>query len=201
MTSDTRERQAEIKRKTNETEILVSLNIDGVGHHQIDTEVPFLSHMLCLLAAHSMMDLKVWARGDIEVDCHHTVEDIGICLGEALKEALGDKRGITRFGSAYVPMDEALVRVVVDISGRPYLVLNGDIPGDRVGSFPVELLPDFLQALVSHAGMNLHIDILRGRNSHHIIEAVFKALARALREACQIEPALDDVVWSTKGKL
>lgn len=194
------ERQAEIKRQTLETEIMVTLDLDGVGQYQIDTEVPFLSHMLSLLGAHSMMNLKVKARGDIAVDYHHTVEDIGIGIGEAIKKALGDKRGISRYGCIYVPMDEALVRVVIDLSGRPYLVVAGDIPGDRVGDFPTELVEDFFQAVVNQAGMNLHIDIIRGRNSHHVIEAIFKAFARALRQATRIEPGLEDV-WSTKGKL
>jgi len=194
------ERQAEIKRKTLETEILINLDLDGVGQHQIDTEVGFLSHMLSLLAAHSLMNLKVWARGDIGVDYHHTVEDIGISIGEAIKAALGDKRGINRYGTAYVPMDEALVRVVIDLSGRPYLVLAGDIPGAQVGDFPTELVEDFFQALVNHAGINLHIDIIRGRNTHHVIEAIYKAVARALRQASRIEPGMEDV-WSTKGKL
>ncbi|MGE5381027.1 MAG: imidazoleglycerol-phosphate dehydratase HisB [Methylocystaceae bacterium] len=193
-------RQAEIKRKTLETEILVNLDLDGVGQYQIDTEVGFLSHMLSLLSAHSMMNLKVWARGDTEVDYHHTVEDIGICIGEAIKSALGDMRGITRYGSAYVPMDEALVRVVIDLSGRSFVVMAGDLPGTQVGNFPTELVEDFFQALANHTGMNLHIDIIRGRNSHHVIEAIFKAFARALRQASRIEPGMEDV-WSTKGKL
>lgn len=200
MSNASGERQAEIKRKTLETEILINLDLDGVGQYQIDTEVGFLSHMLSLLAAHSLMNLKVWARGDMAVDYHHTVEDIGISLGEAIRAALGDKRGITRYGLAYVPMDEALVRVVIDLSGRPYLVFAGDIPGANVGDFPTELVQDFFQALANQVGMNLHIDIIRGRNTHHVIEAIFKAFARALRQASGQEPGMEDV-WSTKGKL
>lgn len=193
-------RSAEIQRKTAETEILLQIGLDGTGRHQIDTEIPFLGHMLTLFSVHSLCDLKIAARGDIEVDDHHSVEDIGICLGQGIKQALGDKRGIKRYGEATVPMDEALVRAVIDLSGRPYLVFNADLPQEKIGGLSLENLPEFFYALVSAAGMNLHIDVIRGRNSHHIIEAMFKAFARAFKEAVSIEPQIEGV-WSSKGIL
>lgn len=193
-------RIAEVQRKTAETEVLVQLDLDGTGSHQIDTEIPFLSHMLTLLAVHSLCNLKVTARGDIEVDDHHSVEDIGICLGEALRKALGDKRGINRYGEATVPMDEALVRVVVDLSGRSYLAYNVEFKRGNIGNFALENIKEFFRALVSNAGMNLHIDLIRGENDHHIAEAVFKAFARALKMAVDYEPRIEGV-WSSKGNL
>ncbi len=193
-------RKAEIQRKTEETEVLVQLALDGTGQYQIDTEVPFLSHMLTLFAVHSLCDLKVTARGDIEVDDHHTVEDIGICLGQALKAALGEKRGISRYGDAIIPMDEALVRVVVDLSGRPYLVFAAEFTQEKIGNFSTENVREFFQAIVNSAGINLHIDMIRGANSHHAAEAIFKAFARALKKAVADEPGVDGV-WSSKGNL
>ncbi|NLB51372.1 MAG: imidazoleglycerol-phosphate dehydratase HisB [Syntrophomonadaceae bacterium] len=193
-------RSAEIQRKTGETEVLVQLSLDGTGSYQIDTEVPFLSHMLTLFAVHSLCDLKVTARGDIEVDDHHIVEDIGICLGQAIKAALGDKRSISRYGDSIVPMDEALVRCVMDLSGRPYLVYEVDITQPAIGNFSTENVREFFQAIVNNAGINLHIDMIRGVNSHHITEAVFKAFARALKKAVSVEPRLDGI-WSSKGYL
>ena len=193
-------RKAEIQRKTEETEVLVQLALDGTGQYQIDTEVPFLSHMLTLFAVHSLCDLKVTARGDIEVDDHHTVEDIGICLGQALKAALGEKRGISRYGDAIIPMDEALVRVVVDLSGRPYLVFDAEFTQEKIGNFSTENVREFFQAIVNSAGINLHIDMIRGANSHHAAEAIFKAFARALKKAVADEPGVDGV-WSSKGNL
>ena len=193
-------RSAEIQRKTAETEILLQIGLDGTGRHQIDTEIPFLGHMLTLFSVHSLCDLKIAARGDIEVDDHHSVENIGICLGQGIKQALGDKRGIKRYGEATVPMDEALVRAVIDLSGRPYLVFNADLPQEKIGGLSLENVPEFFYALVSAAGMNLHIDVIRGRNSHHIIEAMFKAFARAFKEAVSIEPQIEGV-WSSKGIL
>lgn len=193
-------RKAEIHRKTTETEILLQLELDGTGSYQIDTEMPFLGHMLALFSMHSLCNLKVWARGDTEVDDHHTVEDIGLCFGLALKQAIGEKKGLRRYGSATIPMDEALARAVVDLSGRPYLSYHVPVPGERVGNFATELVEEFFRAVVNSAGITLHIDLIRGSNSHHILEAVFKAFARALKEAVEIEPRVEGV-WSTKGKL
>jgi len=193
-------RSAEIHRKTTETEILLRMELDGTGSYQIDTEMPFLGHMLALFSMHSLCNLKVWARGDTEVDDHHTVEDIGLCFGLALKQAIGDKKGLRRYGSATIPMDEALARVVVDLSGRPYLSYHVPVPGERVGTFATELVEEFFRAVVNSAGITLHIDLIRGSNSHHILEAVFKAFARALKEAIEYEPRVEGV-WSTKGKL
>jgi len=193
-------RSADIQRKTSETEILLQIGLDGTGRHQIDTEIPFFSHMLTLFSVHSLCDLKIAARGDIEVDDHHSVEDIGICLGQGIKQALGEKRSIKRYGEATVPMDEALVRAVIDLSGRPYLVFNADLPQEKIGGLSTENVQEFFHALVAAAGMNLHIDVIRGRNTHHIIEAIFKAFARAFREAITIEPRVEGV-WSSKGIL
>ena len=193
-------RCGEVQRHTNETEVLLQLELEGTGRHQIDTEIPFLNHMLTLLSVHSLCDLKVTARGDIEVDDHHSVEDIGICFGEALKIALGDKRGIHRYGEATVPMDETLARVVIDLSGRSCLAYDVPLERDLLGNLAVENIKEFFQAVANHAGMNLHIDVLRGSNTHHKIEAVFKAFARALRMAVELEPRLEGV-WSSKGNL
>jgi imidazoleglycerol-phosphate dehydratase len=194
-------RIGEIERKTRETEVFVELNLDGSGQHQIDTEITFLSHMLTLFAVHSLCDLKLAARGDMEVDDHHTVEDIGICLGEAIKMALGEKKGINRYGAAIIPMDEALARVVIDLSNRPYLVYDVQVPAERLGVLSTENIKEFFQAVASHAGLTMHVDLLKGENSHHIIEAVFKAFARAFKEAVAIDPDMEGVVWSSKGRL
>jgi imidazoleglycerol-phosphate dehydratase len=193
-------RSAEIKRKTRETEIFMELDLDGTGQHLIDTEITFLSHMLTLFSVHSLCDLKLAARGDMDVDDHHTVEDIGICLGSCIKEALGEKKGIMRYGEATIPMDEALARVVIDISNRPYLVYNVAIPGEKLGVLSTENVKEFFRALANHAGITVHIDLLRGENSHHIIEAVFKAFARAFKAAVSCEPKIEGV-WSSKGQL
>lgn len=193
-------RAAEVLRKTKETEILLQLELDGTGQHQVDTEIPFFSHMLTLFAAHSLCDLKVAARGDLEVDDHHSVEDMGICLGQAISQAVGDKRGINRYGEATVPMDEALVRVVLDLSGRACLVYAVNLERAQIGNFATENVAEFFRAVANQAGMNIHIDQLRGSNSHHIIEATFKAFARAFKVAVAREPRVEGV-WSTKGKL
>lgn len=193
-------RTAEVQRKTNETEVLVQLNLDGTGSHQIDIEIPFLGHMLVLLSLHSLCDLKVTARGDVEVDDHHTVEDIGICLGQALAEALGEKRGIRRYGEATIPMDEALSRVVVDLSGRAVLVYNVEVERACIGNFATENVREFLKAIANGARMAIHVDALRGDNTHHILESIFKAFARALKEAIDMEPRMEGI-WSSKGRL
>ena len=193
-------RSADIQRKTAETEILLHIGLDGTGRHQIDTEIPFLSHMLTLFSVHSLCDLKITARGDVEVDDHHSVEDIGICMGQGIKQALGEKRGINRYGEATVPMDEALVRAVIDLSGRSYLVFNAALAREKIGGFSTENVREFFYALSATAGMNLHIDVIRGDNSHHIVEAIFKAFARAFREAVTIEPRVEGA-WSSKGSL
>lgn len=193
-------RVSEIARTTNETEIKLSLNIDGEGTSTLDTGVPFLTHMLDLFAKHGQFDLTVQANGDIEVDDHHTTEDIGICLGQVLKEALGDKKGIKRYGNAFVPMDEALAQVVVDLSNRPHLEFRAELPSEKVGTFDTELVHEFLWKLALEARMNLHVIVHYGKNTHHIIEAIFKALARALDEATTIDPRIKGVP-STKGML
>lgn len=193
-------RSAEIQRKTAETEVLLQLELDGTGSHQIDTEIPFLSHMLTLFSVHSLCNLRIAARGDIEIDDHHTVEDIGICLGQGIKEALGEKRGIHRYGEATVPMDEALVRVVLDLSGRSYAVCQPSFSREQIGNFALENVREFFQAVANAAGMNLHIDVIRGDNSHHVVEAIFKGFARAFKMAIAIEPRVEGV-WSSKGNL
>jgi imidazoleglycerol-phosphate dehydratase len=194
------ERRASVARATKETDIRVTLNVDGRGHAQVDTGIPFLNHMLDIFARHGFFDLTVQARGDLDVDQHHTVEDVGLTLGQALREALGDKVGIRRFGNAICPLDEALVSAVVDLSGRPFLAYNMEIKQARVGDFDTELVHDFLLALTNQVGMNLHLNQAQGRNPHHIIEAGFKALARALDQAKQIDPRVTGVP-STKGSL
>jgi len=193
-------RRASVTRKTKETDITVDLNIDGRGQSQLDTGVPFLNHMLEILARHGFFDLSVHARGDLEVDQHHTVEDVGLALGQAWRQALGDKASIRRFGDATCPLDEALVNVVVDLSGRPYLAYNLRIKQARVGDFDTELVHDFMAAFTNEVGMNLHLNQVQGRNPHHIIEASFKALARALDQATEIDPRIQGVL-STKGAL
>jgi imidazoleglycerol-phosphate dehydratase len=193
-------RSAAVERKTSETTIRVTLDLDGTGAASIETGVPFLDHMLDALSRHSLIDLEVAATGDTHIDDHHTVEDVGIAIGQAIDEALGDKKGIGRFGTAEVPLDEALVGVTVDLSGRPYFVYNVKIRQHRVGQFDVELVNDFLQALMNAARMNLHVNQRYGRNAHHVIEATFKALARALRQAVALDPRVVGVP-STKGSL
>lgn len=194
------ERHASILRKTNETDIQLAFTIDGEGKAELDTGVPFLTHMLDLFTKHGQFNLTVTAKGDTEVDDHHTTEDIGICLGQALREALGDKKGIKRYGNAFVPMDEALAQVVVDLSNRPHFEFCGQFPSEKVGTFDVELVHEFLWKLALEARMNLHVIIHYGRNTHHMIEAVFKALGRALDEATMIDPRVKGVP-STKGML
>jgi len=193
-------RRADVVRRTTETDIELGLDVDGRGRYEIETGIPFLNHMLELFARHGFFDLRVKARGDIEVDYHHTVEDVGLCLGQALKEALGDKAGIRRFGEATVPLDEALVSSIVDLSGRPFFAYEVKIKQAKIGTFDVELIHDFLLALTNQAGMNLHVRMGAGRNPHHIVEATFKSFARALDVATQREPRLEGVL-STKGTL
>jgi len=193
-------RSAQVARKTRETDITVSLDIDGRGRAEIDTGVPFLNHMLDSFARHGFFDLVVRARGDLEIDQHHTVEDVGLTLGQALRDALGDKVGIRRFGDASCPLDEALVTTVVDLSGRPFLAYNLKIKHARVGDFDTELLHDFMLAFANSAMMNLHLNQVQGRNPHHIIEATFKSMARALDFATQVDPRVVGVL-STKGAL
>ncbi|WP_239616456.1 imidazoleglycerol-phosphate dehydratase HisB [Cohnella mopanensis] len=193
-------RSSAVSRKTNETDIQLSLGVDGTGEVSIETDVPFLNHMLDLFAKHGQFDLKVDARGDVDIDDHHTVEDIGICLGQVLREALGDKAGIKRYASVFVPMDEALAQVVIDISNRPHFELRGEFPAATVGSFTTELVHEFLWKLALEARITLHVIVHYGRNTHHMIEAVFKALGRALDEATSIDPRVKGVP-STKGVL
>ncbi len=193
-------RIASIERVTKETRIRLSLELDGTGQGKICTSVPFLDHMLDLFARHGLFDLEVEASGDIDIDFHHTVEDIGIVLGQAIQEALGDKKGIRRYGQATVPMDETLASVATDLSGRPYLVYHVNLPKVKIGEFDVELAKEFFQALVNNLGANLHINVMYGDNVHHVLEACFKATARALDMATQLDPRIEGVM-STKGKL
>jgi len=193
-------RKVDLHRKTTETDIQLSLNLDGEGTYQVSTRVPFLNHMLELFARHGFFDLTLQATGDVEIDDHHTVEDVGLALGQGFREALGDKRGIRRFGEATVPLDEALVSCVVDLSGRPFLAYNLKIRQEKVGTFATELIHDFFLAFTNQLGMNLHFNMTQGRNPHHIIEAGFKAFARALRSAVQYDPRVQGVL-STKGSL
>ncbi len=195
------ERQALQKRSTKETDISVGLKLDGTGAADLHIGVPFLEHMLDQVARHGMFDLDIKARGDLEIDAHHTVEDVGITLGQAFRQALGDKRGIRRYGHAYVPLDEALSRVVLDFSGRPGLEYQVDYPRARVGEFDIDLLREFFQGFVNHAMVTLHIDNMRGRNSHHIAETIFKAFGRALRMAVEPDPRMEGILPSTKGSL
>ncbi|WP_425355006.1 imidazoleglycerol-phosphate dehydratase HisB [Paenibacillus shirakamiensis] len=200
MTTNPVIRQAELSRKTNETDIKLNFAVDGTGISQLATDVPFLNHMLDLFTKHGQFDLNVDAKGDIEIDDHHTVEDIGICLGHALREALGDKRGIKRYASVFVPMDEALAQVVIDISNRPHFEYRAEYPSQQVGTFQVELVHEFLWKLALEARITLHVIVHYGSNTHHMIEAVFKALGRALDEATTIDPRVTGVP-STKGVL
>ena len=193
-------RRATIERTTTETAVKVDLALDGAGRGQIKTTLPFLDHMLTLLAKHGFFDLTVQAKGDTEIDDHHTIEDVGIVIGDALKQALGTKEGVRRFGWALVPLDETLAQVSVDLSGRPYLVYRVELPQRRIKAFDLGLFEDFFQAFTTHAALNLHINVLYGRNPHHIMEAVFKALAKALDQATALDDRLSGVL-STKGKL
>ena len=193
-------RTAKASRKTKETEIAVELDLDGSGTAEIETGIPFFNHMLEIFARHGLFDLKLQAKGDIEVDFHHTVEDVGLAMGQAFKEGLGDKQGICRFGEASVPLDETLAHAVVDLSGRPYLSYNVKIRPGRVGSFDTDLPHEFFQAYANQLGMNLHINVSQGENPHHIIEACFKALARAMERATRIDQRIRGVL-STKGSL
>jgi len=193
-------RQAQIKRETRETRISVSITIDGTGQASNATRVGFLDHMLDLFARHGLFDLKVEATGDTQVDAHHTVEDVGICLGQALARALGDRCGIRRFGDRVVPMEDSLAQIALDLSGRGSLVCNVVFPTEKTGDFDVQLVEEFLGAFASNAGMNLHVNLLYGKNSHHIAEAIFKGLAKALDDATQVDPS-DSGVPSTKGIL
>lgn len=185
-------------RKTNETDIRVNLNLDGTGEHRIDTGIPFFDHMLAQLARHGHFDLEIEAKGDLEIDGHHTVEDVGWVLGQALRETLGDRRGIVRFGHAFVPLDEALTRVVIDLSGRPYLVYKAEFKSPRIGALQTELIEEFLKAFVQEGRFNLHVENLYGRNQHHIAETIFKGTARALHVATRVEHSQ---IPSTKGVL
>ena len=193
-------RQARVERKTKETQIVLQLNLDGTGASTVETTIPFFNHMLEAWSRHGLMDLTVEARGDTEVDLHHTVEDVGICLGRAFKEAVGDKKGIVRYGASFLPMDEALLHAAVDISGRPSLVFNVPLVRTRISNFDLDLLKDFFRAFAFNAEVTLHVNMHYGENLHHIAEATFKAVARALAQATRLDPRIADVL-STKGTL
>jgi imidazoleglycerol-phosphate dehydratase len=192
-------RNADVSRKTSETDVIISLEVDGTGESIIGTSNGFLDHMLNLFAKHGLFNLNVKCLGDVEIDFHHSAEDIGITLGMAFKEALGDKRGINRYSHSYIPMDETLIRVVLDICGRTNLVYTEDLRDRKVNNFEVDLVYDFMKGFCDYAGVSMHIDILRARNSHHAIEAIFKGFGRALRTACEIDPRSADQIPSTKG--
>ena len=194
-------RTASLTRRTNETDIAVEIALDGTGRHECKTGVGFFDHMLDQLSRHSMIDMTVRATGDLHIDDHHTVEDTGIALGQALTRALGDKRGIRRYGSCLLAMDDALVQAALDLSGRPWLGWNLPLPTAKIGTFDTELVREFFQALSTHGGITLHVDLIRGANSHHIAEAAFKAVARALREAVEPDPRMAGAIPSTKGAL
>ena len=193
-------RTSQVKRSTKETEIEVSLDLDGQGESEIDTSIPFLDHMLSQLSRHGYFDIKLKAKGDIQIDYHHTVEDVGIALGEAFTKALGDKKGIRRFADTQAPLNEALAQTVIDISGRGYFVFNATLPKSKIGEFDVELVPEFFQAFATNAGITLHINCPYWENLHHVVEALFKSFARALDIACSLDNRTDQVP-STKGKL
>jgi imidazoleglycerol-phosphate dehydratase len=193
-------RQGRVERRTKETQIVLQVGLDGTGAAKVETGIPFFTHMLEAWAKHGLMDLTVDARGDLDVDLHHTVEDVGICLGKAFREALGDKAGIVRYGASFLPMDEALLHAAVDISGRPYLVFNVPLRRARIGSFDLELLEDFFRAFAFNAEITLHVNMHYGQNLHHISEAAFKAVGRALAEATRLNPRIAGVL-STKGSL
>ena len=194
-------RSATITRNTAETQISVTINLDGTGQYDNQTGVGFFDHMLDQLSRHSLIDMTIRAAGDYHIDDHHSVEDTGIALGQAIVQAVGGKKGINRYGSCLLPMDDALVRAALDISARPFLVFNLDMPTQKIGNFDTELVREFFQALSTHAGLTLHIDQLRGLNSHHIAEAAFKSVARALRQAVEIDPRMSQALPSTKGAL
>jgi len=194
-------RSAKVSRKTKETDITVEINIDGVGNSSLDSGIGFLDHMLEQISRHGLFDLSIKAQGDLHIDDHHTVEDIGITLGQAFEKAIGDKLGIRRYGHAFVPLDEALSRVVLDISGRPGLDLNVDFTRARIGEFDVDLIYEFFQGFINHANITLHIDNLKGENAHHQAETIFKAFGRALRNAVEIDEKIKGVMPSTKGTL
>ncbi len=194
-------RTAQVTRSTAETEISVELNLDGTGSYDNQTGVGFFDHMLDQLSRHSLIDMTIRAKGDYHIDDHHTVEDTGIAIGQALVQALGDKKGINRYGECHLPMDDAQVRAALDLSARPFLVWNVDLPSPKIGTFDTELVREFFQALATHGGITLHIDMIHGFNSHHITEAAFKAVARALRTAVETDPRKSDAVPSTKGAL
>lgn len=195
------QRTAQVERNTLETQIKIKVNLDGTGKAMFTTGVPFLDHMLDQIARHGLIDMEVDAKGDLEIDAHHTVEDIGITLGQAFAKAIGDKKGIVRYGHAYIPLDEALSRVVVDFSGRPGLVYDVKFPRASIGGFDVDLFHEFFQGFVNHAGVTLHIDNLKGVNAHHIAETIFKAMGRALRMALNRDPRMAGIMPSTKGSL
>lgn len=194
-------RTSEISRKTNETDISVKLNLDGEGKAEFNTGIPFFEHMLHQIARHGLIDIFIDAKGDLEIDEHHTIEDIGISLGQAFKEALGDKKGVTRYSHAYVPLDESLSRVVIDLSGRPYLEYNVTFTFPELGGFDSDLVREFFQAFTNHCQASIHIDNIRGTNSHHIAETIFKAFGRAMRGAIAIDERCKDITPSTKGQL
>ncbi len=194
-------RRADITRNTLETQISISLNLDGTGRSTLNTGVPFLDHMLDQIARHGLIDLEIIAAGDLHIDAHHTVEDIGISLGQAVSKAVGDKKGLRRYGHAYVPLDEALSRVVIDLSGRPGMVFNVEFSRGRIGDFDVDLIHEFFQGFVNHALITLHIDNLSGRNAHHQAETIFKAFGRALRMATELDQGAAGIIPSTKGTL
>lgn len=194
-------RRADITRNTLETQISISLNLDGTGRSTLNTGVPFLDHMLNQIARHGLIDLEIIAAGDLHIDAHHTVEDIGISLGQAVSKAVGDKKGLRRYGHAYVPLDEALSRVVIDLSGRPGMVFNVEFSRGRIGDFDVDLIHEFFQGFVNHALITLHIDNLSGRNAHHQAETIFKAFGRALRMATELDQGAAGIIPSTKGTL
>ncbi|MFT4095522.1 MAG: imidazoleglycerol-phosphate dehydratase HisB [Rhodoblastus sp.] len=194
-------RRATVQRKTKETDISLTVVLDGSGKSSISTGVGFFDHMLDQIARHALFDLEISAKGDLHIDDHHTVEDVGIALGQAIKQALGDRKGIRRYATAYVPMDEALTRASIDLSGRAFLVFETSFPTPKIGTFDTELVREFFQAMTGNCAANVHIDTIRGANSHHIAESCFKALARALREAVEIDPRQADAIPSTKGVL
>ncbi|KAA2312051.1 imidazoleglycerol-phosphate dehydratase HisB [Pseudooceanicola sediminis] len=194
-------RSAQITRSTAETDIQVTIHLDGTGRYENDTGVGFFDHMLDQLSRHSLIDMSITCKGDTYIDDHHSVEDVGIALGQALADALGDKRGINRYGDCHLAMDDTLIRAALDLSGRPYLVWNVDFPTEKIGSFDTELVREFFQAFSTHGGITLHVDRLHGLNSHHIAEAAFKSVARALRVAVESDPRKSDAIPSTKGTL
>ncbi len=194
-------RQTTLSRATAETDITVEINLDGTGAYDNHTGIGFFDHMLDQLARHSLIDMKISAKGDLHIDDHHTVEDVGITLGQALTQAMADKRGIRRYGSCLLPMDDALVRTALDLSARPFLIWNVTLPTSKIGTFDTELVREFFQALSTHGGITLHVDMLHGLNSHHIAEAVFKSVARALRDAVEVDPRKSGDIPSTKGAL